>query len=155
MSLSFIEAKQKPLRLVFRQTPSDFTKTAISLSKPFAFAPLVESHRDWQLCAHHLLQDTGQAEAGPSLTWDPRGCFPAPWPQGNNEHCCSAALDMPGWSWINDSHPQGALTGQTHPWRQNQQQCQCQACITSPPGEWIHNFQESVAGGSTSSQVKA
>lgn len=81
--------------------------------------------------------------------------FPSSMATRDNENCCSAALGVPGCSWINDSHPQGALAGQTHSWRQNQQQCQWQACITSPPGEWIHNFQESVAGGSTSSQVKA
>lgn len=91
----------------------------------------------------------GRLRLSPHLTQDPRGCFPAPRPQVDNEPCCSAAWDMPGWSQINNSHPKGDLTEATHSWRQNRWWCQWQAWSHIPTkgmalefpgvgGKWIY-----------------
>lgn len=94
---------------------------ALSFTKPFVFAPrlnptMTGSSVPITVCWLPCCRTQGRLRLGPHLTRDPRGCFPAPRPQGDYKHCCSAARDVPGWSQINNSHPKGALAEQTHSW---------------------------------------
>lgn len=151
----FYQSKIKTTKVHILTNSLWLNQNCYFLLEPFVFAPprlnptVIGSSVPITVCWLPCCRTQGRLRLGPHLTQDPRGCFPAPRPQGTT----STAVLLLGTCQVGlrptTATPKGTSLSKPHSWRQNQRWCQWQAWNHIPSrgmdlefpgvsGKWIY-----------------